>query len=1010
MTNTLKRHRRVFLPAILLTVLAPAMLVLLVQLGIVGQALAQTEVDVSILDPATGLSTVTVDSGDNFSMIVRVDAAADRQVNGTGIFVNFDPAVLTVDGGAAGITVSLPGSFIVIAAPTVDNASGEIGVAVGTLQSLDPFGAPFDVITIDFQALKTSDGTTVSFETVDALRETNVTFFNPVTETVDTETGTLSPATVTVIEAVGPTVDQWNAQLAFAADISGTVLTTSGVDLDFGLHPDALAGVDGFDTAFSLGSEQLVHFFLIPPFTQQIKSKIPPTPPLEWTLSIEAKTPFVIPFPLVANVTITPSLTEVPEDFVVNLLDFGTRAVLATFADGVGVVRTIDIAPSATSGTAFFIIEVVPPVPLPAGPALSSPANGASTSNNLPLFQWGTGTDVFDSYRLQVGSGDLDTGPLAIDEVIAAPGTEFQTTTPLPDNTYQWRVRTETSGAAASDYSDPLFVFTLDTSPPGAPVPLSPLGSTNDNTPLFNWDAPVANGVADYRLQVVTFPSPFAEPFDIDIPGITQTNFQTTVPLVDGVYQWRVIARDAAENTAASSPEFLIVDTLPPAPAPTLLSPGDGGSVGNLPFFEWTVASGDVADYLLQVTSGDFITGPLAINAGGITDTQFQATSPLAEDAYSWRVIASDAAQNAATSDTSSFTVDTTDPSLPVLIFPLGGVILGNRTVSFAWTPSGSSDVVAQILKVTTGDDPLGLRFITQDLSPAAATFEATMPKDGRFRWLVAAEDGAGNLGFSTVGEFIVDTVPPSPAPILVFPESGDSINNSTPFFAWTPSSGDVFGYLLQVTSGDTFNPHVDLEEFILHPGTGHQATTPLADARYIWRVIATDDAANEAPSATRGFTVDITLPSPPTLLSPIGPIADETPFFTWDGSTTGDDSGYLLAVTSGDLDTAFLNLFGGPQFDPFQFPPGDPPPGFDIFQPIAGDPLGPAGQLLPDTVCRSPGRRELRLACDSCRQGDEHRLFNNRNFQGRYPDRCPGAGRTDRYYWHSKAKVRVGP
>ena len=96
--------------------------------------------------------------------------------------------------------------------------------------------------------------------------------------------------------------------------------------LTSGLHPQAQAGVDGFDQAFVLGSQQLVSFFLTPTFNPLTRSKISPTPPLEWTLSIEAKTPFPfqIPAPPTVNVTITPSLTDVPAGFVVNLLDFTT--------------------------------------------------------------------------------------------------------------------------------------------------------------------------------------------------------------------------------------------------------------------------------------------------------------------------------------------------------------------------------------------------------------------------------------------------------------------------------------------------------------------------------------------------------------------------------------------------------------------------------------------------------------------------------------------------------------
>ena len=103
---------------------------------------------------------------------------------------------------------------------------------------------------------------------------------------------------------------------------------------------------------------------------------------------------------------------------------------------------------------------------------------------------------------------------------------------------------------------------------------------------------------------------------------------------------------------------------------------------------------------------------------------------------------------------------------------------------------------------------------------------------------------------------FTVDTVAPG-APTLVQPASGDVLAGNRPFFEWTPSSGDVVEYLLQVTSGGTFNPHLVINEVIPHPGTGHQAVDPLADGPYLWRVIAGDLALNTASSLVQPFTVE---------------------------------------------------------------------------------------------------------------------------------------------------------
>ena len=195
---------------------------------------------------------------------------------------------------------------------------------------------------------------------------------------------------------------------------------------------------------------------------------------------------------------------------------------------------------------------------MPPGPTLVSPASGDRFNDSTPFFQWQTGTGDFDSYRVRVTSGDITTGPFDIDEVIvgAPPPTQFQTPVgkALADGSNQWHVRAETGGVAASDFSDPPFVFTVDTTPPGPPFLLRPVSGdiSDDNTPFFEW-TPSSGDVVDYLLQV-TSADTFNPHLDIEVviahPG---TGHQAVTPLNNGTYRWRVIAGDALGNKAFSA-------------------------------------------------------------------------------------------------------------------------------------------------------------------------------------------------------------------------------------------------------------------------------------------------------------------------------------------------------------------------------------------------------------------------------------------------------------------------
>ena len=133
-------------------------------------------------------------------------------------------------------------------------------------------------------------------------------------------------------------------------------------------------------------------------------------------------------------------------------------------------------------------------------------------------------------------------------------------------------------------------------------------------------------------------------------------------------YDWRVIARDLALNTASSVVGTFTVDTVPPG-AVDLVDPSEGavlsGEAATPLLFKWSKSptTGDIEDYLLQVvrSGDDFDTGPFALEAM-VTHptTQFKVPlgSGLPDDNYRWRVLARDKALNTTGSrETRSFEI-----------------------------------------------------------------------------------------------------------------------------------------------------------------------------------------------------------------------------------------------------------------------------------------------------------------------------------------------------------------
>ena len=109
-----------------------------------------------------------------------------------------------------------------------------------------------------------------------------------------------------------------------------------------------------------------------------------------------------------------------------------------------------------------------------------------------------------------------------------------------------------------------------DTTPPAAPNLVSPAdaSSTNDNTPKMDWsDVTDPSTPVTYDL-LVDDNSDFASPV-ISQNGLSASIFTPSFanPLPDGLYYWKVRAKDSVPNVGAFSSTFTFtVDTRYPPP------------------------------------------------------------------------------------------------------------------------------------------------------------------------------------------------------------------------------------------------------------------------------------------------------------------------------------------------------------------------------------------------------------------------------------------------------------
>jgi len=512
-------------------------------------------------------------------------------------------------------------------------------------------------------------------------------------------------------------------------------------------------------------------------------------------------------------------------------------------------------------------IEVKPPVP-----NLSTPANGAFSSNNKPAFTWEnvstiTGTTI--TYSLQVDDDAGFSSPVTINRPgLTSPS--FTPTTALADGTYYWRVSAVGSQGTNSGWSASWSV-TVDTTPPTVTA-LGPNGGefwAGGSTQTIAWESSDINMVA----APITI-----EYWDGDSWEIVPSDGAN-----DGSHHWlvtpidrsdariRVTAVDLAGNsTTEQSGEFTIDST---APSITVTSPNEGefwggGSVHSV---TWTAGDANMGGSPIKL---EYYNGSawVQIDAGLDNTGWYQWTVPsLNVSTAKVRATATDRAGNTG-SDVSdaSFTIDSTAPSITVTS-PNGGEFWGGGSVhSVTWT-AGDANM---------GGSPIKLEYYNGSAWVQIATGLANM---GTYQWTVpsldtstarvraTATDRAGNTNFDeSNASFTIDSTLPTVT--VTSPNGGEFwAGGGTQTITWTATDTNMAD-----------NP-ITLEYF---DGTNWYqiAANEVNDGSYEWtlptgvdtsnarvRMTAVDKAGNSrTDDSDAPFTIDST-PPVVTVTSPNG-------------------------------------------------------------------------------------------------------------------------------------------
>jgi subtilisin family serine protease len=521
--------------------------------------------------------------------------------------------------------------------------------------------------------------------------------------------------------------------------------------------------------------------------------------------------------------------------------------------------------------------------PLPAAPALSSPAAAALTNDNTPDLSWGS-VAWGDTYELQIATSTAFTIGLQIFPTTS--GVLNFTMPLLSDGIYYWRVRAYNVNlpAEAGAWSVARY-FTVDTTPPVAPLQSKPVDNNIEITtaPRFDWAA--ASSANLYHLQV-------SDLADFSAVLVDQTTSALTYTLVPAqaldfeINYWRVQAGDAAGNWGPWSPIRQFTVSL-------LSSPKDATfSTDTTPLLQWLAAAGAV-QYNVQVDNDSDFSSPEIDQSLNALKLQLDE---LPYGLHYWRMAVQTAAGWSSWMPPWSFTLSPAPPAVPALTVPAAAALINDNTPDLSWGSALNGDTYeVQISGSST------FAILLQDVTGASniTTFTANGLVDGSFYWRVRAKNVYASPGaWSVARYFTVDTTPPL-APAITAPADNLRARGTAPLHSWT-AAATATQYQLQydLDGGDFSAPVYNSGAFA--GTTRTPAFSPLGS--YDWRLRARDAAGNWGPwTALRSLDIILPLPAAPVQTAPAAGLVTNniTPHFSWNAVANGDTYEIQLATNA---------------------------------------------------------------------------------------------------------------
>ncbi|MBV6717567.1 OmpL47-type beta-barrel domain-containing protein [Paenibacillus chitinolyticus] len=388
----------------------------------------------------------------------------------------------------------------------------------------------------------------------------------------------------------------------------------------------------------------------------------------------------------------------------------GTHNVTAAASDAAGNT-------SPASGTVSFTLDTA----APAVPVILFPVDGTLTKDAKPVI---SGTAEARSFVHIYMDGSLKADVQADGAGIWS----YAGADSLKDGTHTVRVYASDE-AGNNSASTKTITWTVDATPPPAPVVLTPAGgsSTNRNQPVISGTSEPGSLV---RVELDGTTSAGSATAD----GTGKWSLTSAAPLADGTYSLRTWAEDKAGNAGPySGPLQFTVDTQAPA-VPVIRKPLANALLNTkTPKVEGHAEAGA---FISVVLDGSIIH---TVTSGPDGSWVYIPASALADGSHTVKASAADAAGNrSAYSAETVFRIDATAPAAPVITEPAPGTVTNVNRPLIRGTAETSVTVNVYVDGTHAGITTTGTGD-SWSFSPGAAL------SAGTHRLTAIAVDAAGN-------------------------------------------------------------------------------------------------------------------------------------------------------------------------------------------------------------------------------------------------------------------------